>query len=212
MKSGEVAAARQGHVRADDAAALRLEGAVEHEIVGIGEILDQQALGVAEFAAGRALDAMGRRDTLEQGRGIVGIGEDRLAQRGEKTQFEGRAKVSVDPAKGRQIEDSGVRYAHQRDIGRKDFLVHFFARRGREVMVERNKSDKAEFLAQAFLTQADRARVGQEDFGSGEVDFRIGQQTRALPLTKRWNSSRECSRSAKRPKAPNRAGYFCGCG
>ncbi len=128
---------------------------------------------VAKFALGRAMDAVGRRDAVEQGRGIVGVSEDRFSKRSHKAQFEGSARIGVDPAKGREIENPGVRLADQRDIGGKDFLVQCLAGRGREIIVERIKPDKAEFFAQNFLAQADRPRLGQKNFGTGEIDFRI---------------------------------------
>lgn len=78
---------------------------------------------------------------------IVGKSEDRFSKGGHEAQFEGRSRIGVDPAKRREIENPRIRLAYQRDIGGEDFLVRRLARRGRKVMIERIKPDKAEFLA-----------------------------------------------------------------
>ena len=64
-EAGEIAKAGRRDLRADHLAALPFQRAIEHQIVGIAEILDQQGAGVAMLALGRGVDAELARDAVE---------------------------------------------------------------------------------------------------------------------------------------------------
>jgi hypothetical protein len=72
--------------------------------------------------------------------------------------------------KGPQLKAPASASYIKGEIGGEELLVRRLARRSGDVIVERVKPDESEFLAQHFLAGADLAAIGQEDFGTGEID------------------------------------------
>lgn len=169
-EAGQIAKAGRRDLRTDHLAPLPFQRAIEHQIVGIAEILNQQGPGVAMPALGRGVDAERARDPIEQRRRVIAIGEDGLAERDEKAKFKRRSRIGVDAPKGRQVENSRIRLSHQGDIAVEDVLIGYLPLGFLfQFVIERKQADEAEFLAQYFLSRADFDGIRQKDFRPREI-------------------------------------------
>lgn len=102
----------------------------------------------------------------------IGVGEHRLAQRAHETQLVARSRVGGDAAKRCEIGNHGIRFKHHPFV---DFIdvaaMTDPGIRRRDLQIARRKRDEAGLPRQCCLEVEHFARIREEHFRSGEIDF-----------------------------------------
>src|SRR5215207_641348 len=156
----------------DQRAPLLGQTGVDHQIVGVPEILDRHQRRVApSLAGGVAAHLDASPDPREQILGPVRVAESRLAQGREKPELENRADIGARPPERRQIEDAAVGVADHRDIGPTDHAIDGFAGPRRDFVVEGIQALDPVPGAQVLLDPADLDRLRQEDLRSSKIEL-----------------------------------------
>ena len=116
---------------------------------------------------------------------IMRIAKDRPAEPAHITQLEHRPRIGRHPAKRRQIGYQCIAALDMRLIGRMDAPPIRRARGHGCRRIERKYTGHAVARADLLLRGAEGQRVGQEDFGAGQIDSHRSIVPNVLPMSYR---------------------------
>ena len=177
----------------------------EHKIIVQSERFDRHAVWIfvlpsRTHADGATIEA---GDAIWERAAIIGVAEDRPSERSHEAHLVGRTDISAWPTEWREIDDHGFAVSYDAFHSAADSetsLVRRYLLIADILFITWKHANEPMLLADRTLTHADFTRVGEKDFGSGQVDTHdqaILRITAAIPLV--------VSTPRRRNVDPNRA-------